>query len=170
MPGTSLVLAQEPLQRLERPRHHAVVQALLLQPVQPLRQAETRIGPHHAQPDEGRQVVEQIQREGHDVAGATAVARAPPKPGDQLGLGQHRQERRQTRLEAQPRVPRGHALLMAALVQEPGRIQIQRVAARPGTEPLQPPAPERTEGGEILARRSEALEEAAEGRLAGDVA
>jgi len=57
---------------------------------------------------------------------------------------------------------------MTVLVQQPGRIQIQRVTVGPGTEPFQPPTPERTEGREILARRSEVLEEAAEGRLTGD--
>lgn len=57
---------------------------------------------------------------------------------------------------------------MAILAQQPGGIKIQRVTAGPGTEPLQPPAPERTKGRQILPRRSEVLEEAAEGRLPGD--
>ena len=38
-------------------------------------------------------LTQQIQREGDDIAGTTAVARAQPEPGDQLGLLQHRQER-----------------------------------------------------------------------------
>ena len=57
---------------------------------------------------------------------------------------------------------------MTVLVQEPGRIQIQRVTVGPGTESFQPPTPERTESRQILARRSEMLEEAAQGRLTGD--
>jgi hypothetical protein len=57
---------------------------------------------------------------------------------------------------------------MPVLVQQPGRIQIQRVSAGPGTEPLEPPTPERTEDREILARPSEVPEAAAKSRLTGN--
>src|SRR2546425_1254564 len=74
----------------------------------------------------------------------------------------------QTRLVPQTRVTHLHPFLMAVLVQQPGRIQVQRITAGPGAKPLQSPAPERTKGRQILSRRSETLEEPAESRLAGD--
>ena len=60
-----------------------------------------------------------------------------------------------------------HPFLFAVLVQEPRGIQIQRVAFLLAGQPIQSPRPERTKATQVVARRSEPLEEARQHRLAG---
>jgi hypothetical protein len=117
-----------------------------------------------------RQVLPQIQKERGDVRTTRGVAGAQPQLRDQTHLGQHRQQRVQTRLESRPRVTDGHALLMAVLVQEPRRIQVQRVTFPGAGQPIQAPVPESPETAQILPRRIKLLEEAREHGLAGDAA
>jgi hypothetical protein len=64
-------------------------------------------------------------------------------------LGQHRQERMQTRLESLLGIAHGHALLMAVLVQQARGIQIQGVAFVAAGQPIQAPPPQGTETTQI---------------------
>jgi hypothetical protein len=57
---------------------------------------------------------------------------------------------------------------MPVLVQQAGRIQVQRVTAGPAGQPFHAPAPQRTEGGQIFSGAGEALEEAGETGLTAD--
>jgi hypothetical protein len=84
----------------------------------------------------GRQALPQIQKKGHGIAAAKRVARTQPELRHQPHFGQHRQQRMQARLESQPSVTGRDAFLMAVLVQESGRIQIQRVAFLATGQPI----------------------------------
>jgi hypothetical protein len=131
-------------------------------------QAKTRVGPHSAQPPVVRQVLPQIQKEGDDVAATRRIAGPQPQLRHQPHLGQHRQQRRQTRLESLPGVTDGHARLMAVLIQQSRRIQVQRITRRDAGQPVLPPRPQRSEAPQLGRRRIETLEETRQPRRTGD--
>jgi len=81
-------------------------------------------------------------------------------------LRDHRQQRMQARLESPLGITDGHPRLMAIFVQQPRRIQIQRVTFLAAGQPVQTPAPQRTETAQIGARRIKTLKEPRERRLA----
>ena len=108
------------LNRLAQLRHHHVGQRAIVPTGQQFGQAEARVGAHAAQAKVPRQVLPQIQKERGRVAAAGGVAGAQPQLGHQPHLGQHRQERMQTRLESlawcnrRPRPPDGRPRAAAA--------------------------------------------------------
>ena len=103
----------------------------------------------------------------HLLGAAGRVAGTQPQLGHPPHLGDHRQERMQTRFDPLLGVAAGHALLLAVLVQESGRIQIQRVALLAAGQPVQAPVPERTKATQVGPRRIEPLKETPEHRLTG---
>src|SRR5678816_3165300 len=73
----------------------------------------------------------------------------------------------QTRLDAVRRVACFHALLMTVLVQQPRRIQVERIASGSRRELLQTPPPQRPETPQVGPSGSEAREKTRQTRLAG---
>jgi len=125
------VPAQQSLNRLAQLRHHHVGQTQTLPELQERGQAEARVGPYAPQSHVTGQVLPQVQKEPHRIAPAGGVARAQPELYHQAHFGQHRQQRIQTRLEPPRRVPDRHAFLMPVFVEQPRRVQVQRVAPVP---------------------------------------
>src|ERR1039458_2929408 len=115
-----------------------------------------------------REVMPQIEKERRRVVAARRVAGAQPQWRHQPHLAQDREQRMQTGLEAEPRVAGAHAVLMTVLVQQPRRIEIERVAALARGQPVQTPSPQRTETRQVFSRRSETTEETRQGRGTGD--
>jgi len=113
------------------------------------------------------QVLPQVEEERRDVAATGRIAGSQPQLRHQAHLRNHRQQRMQTRLESLPGVTDRHAFLMAVLVQEPRRIQVQRAAIFGAGQSVQTPMPQRTETPQIGPRRIKTLEESGERRLAG---
>ncbi len=170
-----------------------VAQSFGLEQREPRVVVEAAVGADQAQAQVAREVVEQVEGEGEEVAHAAGVAGAQPELRDELCLLEHREQRVQARLQAHAGVAHAHAFLAAVLVQERGgserseiakgrslcpqgqrrrelAIEVGGVAAFAAGQPLHAPAPERPEAAQVLARAIEAGQKAREGGLAREPA
>ncbi len=128
--------------------------------------AKTRVATHQLEADVGGQTLHRLSQKLGRSVGARTVAPAQPVVGDEFVFGQRREQRSMTRLESLPGVTDGHALLMAVLVQQGPRIQIQRVTIfERGQAPNSLPVQIVQGVAGLLAKH---LKEPAQGGLAGD--
>src|SRR5829696_2127633 len=61
-----------------------------------------------------------------------------------------------------------HSFLLTVFMQQMRRIQIQRVATKPGTEPVSTPTPDRTKGAQVVSRSVELLKKPTQSGLAAN--